>query len=162
MEQPLKNGTLRTKRSDRMATHQQHKGNTGNTGAAAMESAKQTAGKAGEAAKDAASNMASNVAGKVSDAGAYIAHKAEDATAAVGGEMKSLAGTLRDKGPHDGMLGNASSAVANTLESYGRELEEHGLSGMADDITNTIRRHPVPAILIGIGLGFCLARMMSK
>jgi len=124
----------------------------------AREMAKDTAGKAGSFVKDAAST----VAHKAADAGSYVAHKAEDATAAVGGEMKSLAGTLRDKGPHDGMLGNASSAVANTLESCGRELQEHGLSGIADDITNTVRRHPVPAVLIGIGLGFLLARVFAK
>jgi len=115
--------------------------------------------------RDAASNVrdaASNVAHKVADAGSYVGHKAEEATATVGGEMKSFAGTIREKGPHDGMLGNASAAVANTLESAGRELQEHGLSGIADDITNTIRRHPVPAVLIGLGLGFMVARVFSK
>jgi len=135
----------------------------------AKDTAKDMASKTGEVATDAVSSVAqkvseagSYVAHKAEDAGSYVAHKAEDATAAVGGEMKSLAGTLRDKGPHDGMLGNASSAVANTLESCGRELQEHGLSGIADDITNTVRRHPVPAVLIGIGLGFLLARVFAK
>jgi hypothetical protein len=128
------------------------------TGAAVVDSVKEAASKTGEVVKDAAST----VAHKVSDAGSYVAHKAEDATSAVGCEMKSLAGTIREKGPHDGMLGNASSAVANTLESAGRELQEHGLSGIADDITNTVRRHPVPSVLIGIGLGFMLARLFAK
>ena len=60
------------------------------------------------------------------------------------------------------MLGNASSAVANTLETYGKELQEHGLTGIAEDITNTVRKHPIPAVLIGIGLGFLLARVLTK
>ena len=122
------------------------------------EALKGAASKTGEVVKDAAST----VAHKAADAGSYVAHKAEDATAAVGGEMKSLAGAIRDKGPHEGMLGNASAAVAGTLESCGRELQEHGLSGIADDITNTVRRHPVPAVLMGIGLGFLLARVFAK
>lgn len=140
-----------------MAIHQREK-NMAEVGSTVQQSAKDTAGRAGEAVMDAAST----VAHKAADAGSYIAHKAEDATAAVGGEMKSLAGTIRDKGPHDGMLGNASSAVANTLESCGRELQEHGLSGIADDITNTVRRHPIPSVLIGIGLGILLARVLTK
>jgi len=131
---------------------------TKEAGAVVGEATKDVFAKTGDAVKDAAAT----VAHKAADAGSYVAHKAEDATAAVGGEMKSLAGTLREKGPHDGMLGNASSAVANTLDTYGRELQEHGLSGIADDITNTVRRHPVPAVLIGIGLGFLLARVFSK
>lgn len=151
-----------------MATQQKYGSGSG-TGATMADSAKDAANKAGDAVKDAAGktgdavkDVAANVAHKASDAGAYVAHKAEDATSAVGSEMKSLAGAMRSKGPHDGMLGNANSAVASTLESYGRELEEHGLSGIAEDITNTVRRHPVPAVLIGIGLGFLLARVVSK
>jgi len=140
-----------------MATQQKEKHSMG-AGSAILEAAKEGANKTGDAVKDAASTVAHTA----TDAGSYVAHKAEDATAAVGGSMESLAGTIREKGPHDGMLGNASSAVANTLESYGRELQEHGLSGIADDMTNTIRRHPVPAVLIGIGLGFLLARVFSK
>lgn len=136
-----------------MATQQKEK-NTSGIGASVAEAANRT----GETVKDAAST----VVHKASDAGSYIAQKAEDATSTVGGELKSLAGSLRDKGPHEGMLGNANTAVANTLENCGRELEEHGLSGIADDITNTIRRHPVPATLIGVGLGFMLARMLTK
>jgi len=120
--------------------------------------AKDTANKAGSFVKDAASTVAS----KTEDAASYVAHKAEDATTAVGQNMKSLAGTIRSNAPHEGMLGSAGSAVASTLESYGRELEEHGLSGVADDLTNMVRRNPVPAVLIGIGLGFLLARTFAK
>jgi len=138
-----------------MATMHKDKNSVG-TGV--TEATKETASKTGDAMKEAASN----VAHKFADAGSYVAHKAEDATAAVGNEMKSLGGTIREKGPRDGMLGNASSAVANTLESCGRELQEHGLTGIADDITGTIRRHPVPAVLIGIGLGFMLSRVFAK
>jgi len=120
--------------------------------------AKDAGGKAESFVKDAASTVAQ----KTGDAASYVAHKAEDATATVGQNMKSFASTIRSNAPHEGMLGTAGSAVADTLESYGRELEEHGFGGIADDITNTVRRHPVPAILIGIGLGFLLARTFAK
>jgi len=144
-----------------MATQQREK-NSFTSGTSAAESvkdtAKDTANKAGSFVKDAAST----VAHKTEDAASYVAHKAEDATTAVGRNMESLASTIRSNTPHEGMLGTAGSAVADTLESCGRELEEHGLSGIADDITNTVRRHPVPAILIGIGLGFLLARTFAK
>ena len=86
----------------------------------------------------------------------------KDATKTVGGGMESLGGTIRDKGPHSGVLGSATSAVAGTLESGGRYLHEQGLSGIADDVTNTIRRHPVPALLIAVGLGFLCARAFGR
>jgi hypothetical protein len=72
--------------------------------------------------------------------------------------MKSLGGTIRDHLPHSGIAGSASSAVANSLETSGRYLQEHGLSGIGADLTNLIRRNPIPAVLIGLGAGFLLAR----
>jgi len=159
-----------------MAT-QQRESNTFGTGTSSVEStkdkAKDAASKAGSYVKDAASDAAnkagsyvkdaaSTVAHKAEDAASYVAHKAEDATTSVGQNIKSLAGTIRANAPHEGMLGTAGSAVASTLESCGRELEEHGLGGVADDITSMVRRNPVPAVLIGIGLGFLLARTFAK
>lgn len=87
-----------------------------------------------------------------------MAEHVNEATAAVGSSLKSLAGAIREHTPHEGVLGTASSAVANTLESGGRYLQHEGLSGIAADVTNLIRRNPIPAVLVGIGLGFLLAK----
>ena len=53
----------------------------------------------------------------------------------------------------------AALAGARTPEELDAHLEEQGLSGMAEDLTGLIRRNPIPAMLIGIGLGYLLARM---
>lgn len=44
------------------------------------------------------------------------------------------------------------------MESTGEYLEEKGLSGMAGDVTDLIRRNPLPALLIAVGIGFLIAR----
>jgi hypothetical protein len=91
-----------------------------------------------------------------------VGDRADSAVSSVGSGMQSVADTVRDKGPQSGMLGKAASGVASGLESGGRYLEEQGLSGMADDLTNLIRRNPVPALLIGVGIGFLLARLLRS
>jgi hypothetical protein len=111
---------------------------------------------------DKAKQVASNVAEKARDVASAVGEKAESATQAVGSGMQSLAGTIRDKGPQGGFLGGATSGVAGALDSSGRYLEEEGLSGMAEDLTNLIRRNPIPAVLIGVGLGFLLARLTRR
>jgi len=126
-----------------------------------LQTAKDAAGAMKETAggmADTARGAAAAVAEKASDAASYLGKKAEDATSAVGSGMKSLAGTIRENMPHEGVLGSAGGAVANTLESGGRYLQEEGLSGMGEDVTDLIRRNPIPAVLIGIGVGFLLAR----
>jgi hypothetical protein len=76
--------------------------------------------------------------------------------------MSSLAGSVRENMPHEGMMGTASNYVADALESGGRYLQEEGFRGMADDMTNLIRRNPIPALLVGIGLGYLIARSTSR
>lgn len=144
---------------------QQDKRTSGNGGTTMGEAAKTAGQKIGEEAKkvkDEAKNIAGTAVHKAEDAAAFIGEKAEHATEAMGTGMKSLGGTIREKMPHEGVLGNASNAVANTLESGGQYLEQHGLKGVGDDMTKMIRQHPIPALLIGIGVGFLLARAVRS
>lgn len=122
--------------------------------AEATEKAKDFASAAAHKAGDAASFLGD----KASDAASFVGEKAEQCTSGVGGGMKSLAGTIRGAMPESGMLHNAGEAVAGTLESGGRFLQEEGLKGMADDVTNIIRRNPIPAIFVCLGLGYLIAR----
>jgi len=52
--------------------------------------------------------------------------------------------------------------VAQTLESSGRYLQEQGLEGIGEDLSAVIRRHPLPSVLVGICLGFCMARLIRS
>jgi len=122
--------------------------------AGAMDKAKDMAG----TAKD----MASTAVDKARDMASGMGRKAEDATHAAGRGMESLAGTVRDSLPQEGMFGSVASSVAGGLESSGKYLEQEGLQGIADDVTNMIRRNPIPALVLGIGLGFLLARLTTS
>jgi ElaB/YqjD/DUF883 family membrane-anchored ribosome-binding protein len=131
---------------------------TENQGSNLTDQAKNLAENAGNKAKQAV-DYARDKAGQ---AGEYVRDRAESATSATGKGMETLAGTIRDRGPQSGILGQATSTVADTLDRTGRYLQDQGLGGMAGDLTNLIRSHPLPAVLLGIGLGFMLARMTSS
>ena len=141
----------------------------GQVATATAEGATDLVSSLGDKAKDAASSVAhtaedaaSYVGRKAEDAASYVGRKAEDATAAVGGRLDSLGHTIRANTPHGGVAGGASSAVANTLETSGRYLQEEGLKGIGKDVTNLIRRNPVPALLIGVGVGLLIGRIMTR
>jgi len=128
------------------------------TGASMADKAKETASGVVEKVKD----MASTAGSAVGSAATTVGHKADDAVGSVGSGMHSLADKLHDSAPESGMLGKAADCVANTLEAGGRYLEEKKISGMAGDVTDLIRRNPIPALLVGIGLGFLLARTLRS
>jgi hypothetical protein len=129
-----------------------------NGGKGVTDKAREMASNVADKARDAASN----VADKAKDAASTLGQKAEDATHAVGSGMQSLGGTVREKLPHEGAIGAAASSIAGSLESGGQYLKEEGLSGIAEDVTNLIRRNPVPAMLVGLALGFIIARATTR
>jgi ElaB/YqjD/DUF883 family membrane-anchored ribosome-binding protein len=144
------------------------------------ESAREIVGHAADRAKDLASNFAdkakataSNAVDKAKDAAGQVpqqfqglakdaARKADEATGYVGGSMRSAADTVRARGPHEGVLGSATSATANALENTGRYLEHEKLSGMAGDLTGLIRRNPIPSLLLAAGVGFLIGRSLRS
>jgi gas vesicle protein len=108
----------------------------------AADKARQTASSVSERAQDlasSASEMASNAGKRISDT---VSHLAEN--------IQSTAGDLRQRVPQ---------AVAEGMDSAGRYLQEEGFSGIAEDLTTLIRRNPIPALFVGIGIGFLLARI---
>jgi len=131
--------------------------------------AQDAAGRVVEAGREAAGavvDKARDAAGDAVKAGQHAAHAvgnaADAATGQVGAGVQSLAQSVRQHGPDGGMLGTATDTVASTLEQGGRYLQEEGLTGMADDLTSLIKRNPIPALLVGIGIGFLLARLTSS
>ncbi|HLN32497.1 MAG TPA: hypothetical protein VK395_32515 [Gemmataceae bacterium] len=104
----------------------------------------------------------STAAAKTRDVASSTLQMAEGAVDTVGGEMKSLASSIREKAPVGGMFGNAASGVANTLESGGAYLQERNLHGLGGDATNLIRRYPLQALLLGLGVGFLVGRIVRR
>jgi len=137
----------------------QEAGNTCATAATgAAESVRNAAGYVADQAKDVAGNASKQMA----NAGSYLGNQAEEATSALSSRLKAAGEAIRENGPHDGRLGQATSTVAQTLSDTGDYLEREGLQGIGNDLTCLIKRNPIPALLLGIGLGFLVARASSS
>jgi len=147
-----------------------HAGEAASHAATAVgQKAQDVASNVGHKAQDLVSNvgqkaqdLASNVGHKAQDLASTVGHKAEDATAAVGSGMHTVADRVREYSPHEGMLGSASKAVADSIDSAGKYVEDKNLSGMMEDVTGLIRRNPIPALLLGLGVGFLIGRALSS
>jgi len=130
----------------------------GQTFQEAKGAAKETAANVGQQARE----MASNAADKAKELGQQAGAKAGDAIHSVGQGMSSLAGTLRENAPQSGMLGSAAGTVAAQLESGGRYLSEHDLGEIGKDVSDVIRRYPIPALVCVFGIGFLLGGALRR
>ena len=111
-------------------------------------------------------NQAQRVGAQVADqaqkVGAQVADKADAATTTVGEKITDVAQTIRDKAPTSGPVADAADTAAETLERAGTYLREQDLSDIRADLEGLIRRHPVESLLIGLGVGYLLARSMRR
>jgi ElaB/YqjD/DUF883 family membrane-anchored ribosome-binding protein len=129
------------------------------------DKAKETLDKAKETASavvDKARETAGAAAEQVANIASAVGQKADQIASTAGGSIKNFGETIKEKGPQEGTLGNATKAVGNTIEAGGKYLEEAGLTGMMDDLTEVVRRNPIPAVVIGLGLGVLLGRAFSR
>jgi len=127
-----------------------------------MDKAKDAGSQAWDKAKEAVSATGEAVGSAVSGAASAVGHKADDLTSAAGSGIRSLGESMAHNTPKEGMLGTAAQTVAGGIRETGRYLEERGLSGMGEDLTNVIRRYPVASVLVGIGVGFLIGRTLGS
>src|SRR5262245_37042859 len=111
----------------------------------------------GEDIKNRAQETATGAKDKARQTISAAGDRADAATSAVGEGMSSVAESIRGNMPREGMIGTATERVASTLESGGRYLQEEGFAGMLEDVTELVRRNPLPALCLGFGLGFVVA-----
>jgi uncharacterized protein YjbJ (UPF0337 family) len=116
-----------------------------------------TGGPTGSGIPEAAGAMATMTA-KAQELGATAASTAGEAATAVGEQMGALASAIRDHAPHEGAIATAATAVVGGLESASSYLHEKDYTNLATDLTALMRRYPVQALLVGVGLGYALAR----
>ena len=60
-----------------------------------------------------------------------------------------------------GAIATAATAVAGGVESASSYLQEKKFEDMATDLTALVRNYPVQSFLVGVGLGYILARLTT-
>ena len=100
----------------------------------------------------------SNMTAKAQEFGATAANKANEAATVVGEKIGALANVIRENAPHEGAAATAATAVVDGLESASSYLREKKFEHLAKDVTALVRTYPVQSLLIGVGLGYLLAR----
>ena len=56
----------------------------------------------------------------------------------------------------------AARAVADTVKGAGGYLQATGMDRITGDVTDLIRRYPIPAVLIGLGIGLLVGHSLAK
>jgi ElaB/YqjD/DUF883 family membrane-anchored ribosome-binding protein len=143
---------------------------------AAAERAKQAGEKATDIAQNAvdkvkqtaddlrskdASQIVDEARAKAAEVGDAAANKVDSAMTATGEQMSTLAQTVREKAP-EGKAGEVASKAADALERGGEYLQTADLQMVRGDLERVIREHPIESLLVGVGIGYLVARATRR
>ena len=107
---------------------------------------------------DQSSGVVASMTAKAQEFGATAATKANEAATVVGDKIGSMANVIRENAPHDGAVASVATAVVDGLDSASSYLKEKKFGYLAKDVAVLVRTYPVQFLLIGVGLGYLLAR----
>jgi uncharacterized protein YjbJ (UPF0337 family) len=93
-----------------------------------------------------------NMSGSIATAVAAVTGGVESAQSALATGWESA----------QGAAATAATAVAGGVESANSYLQEKKFEEMATDLTALIREYPVQSLLVGMGLGYLLARLTAR
>jgi len=123
-----------------------------------LESAKETAATAKEKMKEKVGELSDKASQLASD----IPQKTDDALTSMGEKIVDIAGKLKEKAPSEGKLAHPASKLVSGLETGGDYLVNHGVTDIASDVTDIIRKYPVQSLWVGIGIGVLLGAALSR
>ncbi len=133
----------------------------GDRAANAVQNAADKAQNLAYSASDKVTDLADTASTKASELATTASEKADDAMTATGTQMKSLAETVRQNAP-EGTVGDYAYQAADALDRGGRYLEQADVQTVRSDLETIIRQHPIESLLVGLGVGFLLARATRR
>jgi len=139
-------------RNDTTSDAQRNQGARPNTG---NSSSGTTFGNAEKVAADKAreaTNRVSELTGQAKD-------KANEVTAQVSDKVSELAGQAKDKASE---LAGQAKDKAQEWATEAAQMTGATVKDLGNELTDLIRRYPAPALLIGFGLGFMIAKASSS
>jgi hypothetical protein len=131
----------------------------------AADLAQNAVDKAKQAADDLRSKDASQIVSdartKAAEVGDAAANKVDAAMTATGEQFSTLAQTVRENAP-EGKAGQVATMAADALDRGGEYLQTTDLQMLRSDLQQVIREHPITSLLVGVGIGYLVARATRR
>lgn len=108
-------------------------------------------------------DRAADQAGKLEGhgGGAEVNERLNRAIGAAGQQIGSLAQQLRERAPH-GQGGELAHSAAEALDRGAGYLQGADVDTLRGDLERWVRRSPLQALAVGVGVGFVLGRTFKR
>jgi hypothetical protein len=104
--------------------------------------------------------FAKSVTGKAGDLAERVTTSADSALDTLGERIGDVGESISERTSGMGWLERAGRSVAGGLQDAGKYMTRQNLRGMVMDVGGVMRRNPGKTILVGLGVGYLIARWM--
>jgi ElaB/YqjD/DUF883 family membrane-anchored ribosome-binding protein len=98
---------------------------------------------------------------KAAELGTRASEQADAAMTSAGQQLRGAAQALRDRAPA-GRAGELTTGAADALERGGAYLQRSDPNAVMRDAEALIRRYPMQALAVGLGVGFLIALTLRR
>lgn len=134
------------------------------------ERMKQTGAQAKDVAQQVVNEVRSGDTGKAmddvkqraADASGAASDRIDSAMTSTGEQFQNIAQRVRENAPTSGTMGNVATSAADALERSGSYLKQADVNQVRGDLESIIRQRPIESLLVGLGIGYLLARSMRR
>lgn len=102
------------------------------------------------------------LSGEARKLGATVSHTVDRARSSLGEKMATLADSIQEEAPSEGVLASAAGAVVSGIKTSGQYLSDHGVKSLTDEMTRLVRKYPFYSLWTGVGIGVLLGTMISR
>jgi ElaB/YqjD/DUF883 family membrane-anchored ribosome-binding protein len=110
----------------------------------------------GGSQRQGAGHMVEDVKDRASQFGARVSERASEAVSSISARVGDAADAIRENTPAS--VAPYADRAADTVKRAASYLAEGDFKAYADDLSELVRRHPMPAMLTGVAVGILLAR----
>ncbi|NGZ94546.1 MAG: hypothetical protein CV089_00170 [Nitrospira sp. WS110] len=128
-----------------------------------LEKTGEQLGRKAEDAVQRAGEKARQVSDDIGDMAQRGGDKARHLAERVGDEIAGASDRIQDKLRETGKgVGEAVNTVSEKVRASAQYLEDSSVEDVVDDVTVLVKRYPIHAVLLGMGIGFLLGRGRSR
>lgn len=115
----------------------------------------------GEEEEESMEGRSRQVMGKARHAGERVASAADSAMTSAGERVERLGHALSERAP-SGRAGRVISRTGEAIERSGEYLQESSPTDVRRDVGNIMSRRPITTLLMGMGIGYLIARALRR
>ncbi|GKS62754.1 hypothetical protein YTPLAS72_00580 [Nitrospira sp.] len=128
-----------------------------------LENTTEQMGRKAEDAAQRAGEKARQVSDDISEMAQRGGEKARHLAERVGDEIADASGKIQDKLRETGKgVGEVVNTVSEKVRSSAQYLEDSSVEDVVEDVAVLVKRYPIHAVLLGVGIGFLLGRGRSR